>query len=181
VGYGLSNQVANKLASKRDPNLEAEILQWIAAVMGEPLPKGNYEDVLKDGQVLCRLMMKLLPGSIPRINSSGGQFKLMENINHFQSACKKYGVGEEDVFQTVDLWERRNIPQVTNCLMSLGRACYSHPEFTGPTLGPRPSEENKREFTDEQLRAGDGIVGLQAGFNKGATQAGQNIGNSRHM
>lgn len=37
-------------------------------------------------------------------------------------------------------------------------------------MGPKPSEENKREFTEEQLRAGDGIIGLQAGTNKGATQ-----------
>jgi len=181
MGYGLSCQVANKLASKRDPILEAEVLQWIECVMGSPLPKGAYEDVLKDGVVLCNLMLKLMPGSIAKINTQGGQFKLMENINRFQEAAKKYGVSEIDVFQTVDLWERRNIPQVTNCIMSLGRACYSHPEFQGPCLGPKPSEKNEREFTEEQLRAGESIINLQMGTNKGANQSGQSFGNSRHM
>jgi hypothetical protein len=27
------------------------------------------------------LMNKISPGSVPKINSSGGQFKMMENIN----------------------------------------------------------------------------------------------------
>jgi len=35
------------------------------------------------------------------------------------------------------------------------------------------------KFTDEQLRAGEGIIGLQAGSNKGASQAGQNFGKTR--
>lgn len=58
---------------------------------------------------------------------------------------------------------------------------YRHPEFQGPNLGPRPAEECKRDFTEEQLRAGEAIIGLQAGSNKGATQAGQNMGASRKI
>jgi hypothetical protein len=42
--------------------------------------------------------------------------------------------------------------------------------------------KNEREFTDEQIRAGrDSHIGLQAGYNKGATQSGLNIGNTRHI
>lgn len=51
----------------------------------------------------------------------------------------------------------------------------------GLLLGPRPSEENKRAFSEQQLRAGEGLIGLQAGSNKGATQAGQNFGASRKI
>jgi len=181
VGYGLSAQVANKLASKRDPELEAEALGWIEAILGEKLPQGNYDDVLKDGVVLCKFMNKLSPGSINKINTTGAQFKMMENINKFQEACKKFGVPDIDVFQTVDLWEKRNLSVVTQCIMAIARACYSHPEFTGPFLGPKPSEENKREFSEEQLRAGDAVISLQYGTNKGASQSGQNFGQTRHM
>lgn len=39
----------------------------------------------------------------------------------FQAALKKYGVPEEEIFQTADLYERRNIPQVTLCLFALSR------------------------------------------------------------
>ncbi|KAG8184540.1 hypothetical protein JTE90_012629 [Oedothorax gibbosus] len=179
--FGLSAQVANKLAGKRDPQLEAEIMQWIGEIMGQKLPAGPYDEVLRDGVILCNLMNTLMPGCVQKINTSGGQFKMMENINRFQDAAKKWGVPEIDVFQTVDLWEKRNIGQVTQCLMALGRACYSHPEYKGPCLGPKPSEENKRTFTEEQLRAGEGIINLQAGYNKGANQSGQSFGNTRHM
>lgn len=42
------------------------------------------------------------------------------------------------------------------------------------------STENKRNFTDEQIRQGrDAQIGLQAGQNKGASQAGQNMGKQR--
>lgn len=34
--------------------------------------------------------------------------------------------------------------------------CYKHPEFKGPQLGPPPANENRREFTEKQLRAGEG-------------------------
>ncbi|KAG9511274.1 Muscle-specific protein 20, partial [Fragariocoptes setiger] len=169
------------IAGKRDPALEAEVLAWIEALIGEKLPAGNFEDILRDGQILCKLIQKLMPGSIPKINTSGGQFKFMENINNFQTACRKYGVPDVDVFQTVDLYEKRNIPAVTQCIMALGRTCYLHPEFKGPFLGPKPAEENRREFTDEQLKAGDTVINLQYGTNKGANQSGQNFGNTRHM
>lgn len=43
------------------------------------------------------------------------------------------------------------------------------------------STEHKREFTEDQLRAGEGHIGLQAGYNKGATQSGINIGKPRSV
>ena len=99
----------------------------------------------------------------------------------FQAAIKNYGVPDIDVFQTVDLWDRKDIAQVTNTIFGLGRAAYKHPEWTGPFLGPKPADENKRDFSEETLKAGQSIIGLQAGSNKGATQAGQNIGAGRKI
>jgi len=179
--YGLSAQIAGKIAGKRDPASEQEVLEWIEAVTGERLPNAPYDEILKDGQVLCRLINALMPGYITKINTGGGQFKLMENINKFQDACKAYGVPEIDVFQTVDLWEKRNIPQVTQCIFALGRTAQIHPEFRGPVLGPKFSDENRRQFSQEQLRAGEGIINLQYGTNKGANQAGLSFGTTRHM
>ena len=37
----------------------------------------------------------------------------MENIGNFLEGCYKYGLNKEDMFQTVDLYEAQNIPQVS--------------------------------------------------------------------
>ena len=58
---------------------------------------------------------------------------------------------------------------------------YKHPEWRGPYLGPRPAEENRRDFSEDVLRAGQSVIGLQAGTNKLASQSGQNFGASRKI
>lgn len=99
---------------KRNKDLEAEVLTWIFGVLGEPVPKGEFEDILKDGVVLCNLMNKLAPGSVKKIATKGTNFQLMENIQRFQAGMKAYGVPQEEIFQTADLFERRNVAQVNN-------------------------------------------------------------------
>ena len=44
--------------------------------------------------------------------------------------------------------------------------------FSGPTLGPKESKGEKRDFTEEQLRAGQNVIGLQMGTNKGGIPSG---------
>lgn len=106
--------------------MDKEAQTWIETVLEFKFPAGEtYEETLKDGQVLCRLINKLKPGSVAKINESGGQFKMMENLNNFQKALKEYGVADVDVFQTVDLWEKKDISNVTNTIFALGRAVSS--------------------------------------------------------
>lgn len=169
--------------------------------MGEPVPKGEFEDILKDGVILCNLMNKLAPGSVKKIATKGTNFQLMENIQRFQAGMKAYGVPQEEIFQTADLFERRNIPQVriySQCtlrkiivfngfqvvlsLYCLGRLTQKHPEYKGPSLGPKMADKNERTFTEEQLRSSEGLLNLQMGYNKGASQSGHGgFGNTRHM
>jgi len=59
------------------------VLDWIAAVLGEALPNGEYEDILKDGVVLCKLINKLAPDSVKKIQTKGTNFQLMENIQRW--------------------------------------------------------------------------------------------------
>lgn len=71
----------HQLASKRNPEQEKEAQSWIEEILGAKFPPGEaFEDVLKDGTVLCQLINKIKPGSVSKINTSGGQFKMMENI-----------------------------------------------------------------------------------------------------
>lgn len=174
------------MAGKRNKELEAEVAGWISACLGEPLPPGAIEDVLKDGVILCNLINKLAPGSVKKIQTKGTNFQLMENIQRFQAAIKNYGLPQEEIFQTADLFERRNISQVILSLYSLGRITQKHPEWTGPSLGPKMADKNERQFTEEQLRASEGHLNLQMGVSSRqtglASQSGHGgMGNTRHM
>ncbi|XP_070568592.1 myophilin-like [Ptychodera flava] len=184
-GYGMSAQVAAKIGAKRDPEQEQQVKDWIETLTGEPFPTPDYAEALKDGIIICKLANVLEPGSVKKINTNKGQsFKLRENIEQFQKFAKNYGVPEVDVFQVVDLFEKGNIAQFTQCIFAVGRLAQTKPGYSGPALGPKQAMENKREWTDEQLQQQKQMkseIGLQMGSNKGASQAGQNFGLGRQI
>jgi len=189
-GFGMTAELANKKAAKFDVDLANEALGWIVDVLhtgnkadqadkiGMVSTQKDVQSPLKDGVVLCHLINVIRPGSVSRINDSKMAFKQMENIGKFLDGCEKLGINKIDLFQTVDLYEGQNIPQVINGIFALGRKARKI-GYNGPSLGPEEASENRREFTEEQLRAGEAVIGLQAGSNKGASQAGQNFGKTR--
>lgn len=183
MGYGLTAELELKKQEKYDADEETAALGWIEAVLNKPGlfddVTGSYEvqQVLKDGILLCELINTLQPGSVKRVNHQKMPFFKMENIGNYLSACESYGVEKADLFQTVDLFEGRNMSAVINGIHALGRK--AHKKFDGPALGPREATRNVRDFSDDQLKAGHGIIGLQMGTNKVASAAGINMGKSR--
>ncbi|XP_013387823.1 muscle-specific protein 20-like [Lingula anatina] len=166
-----------------------EALAWIEAVTGRPLLENgmSYKDqfevmqVLKDGEALCELVNAIAPGIVKKINRSKLAFKQMENIELFLTACKQLGMKDVDVFQTQDLYEGKNMYIVINCIHILGSLAQKH-DFQGPVIGVKLADMNKRNFGEEKLKAGQHVIGLQMGTNKGASQAGMTAyGMTRHM
>ena len=47
----------------------------------------------------CRLINKLNPGSVKKINTMNAPFKQRENIEMFLKGCEKYGLQAQDLFQ----------------------------------------------------------------------------------
>lgn len=187
-GYGYSAEMSDKIDSKWNKDLANEGFDWIRKCLphenGIPRRVNSAEDVknaLKDGVILCKLANTIKPGSVKKINTQKMPFMQMENIGKFLTACEHIGCEKTDLFQTVDLFEGSNIPSVIAAIHSLGRKARKQPGFKGPTLGPKEAAQNKREFTQEQLRAGNSVIGLQMGSNKGASQAGQNFGKTRSI
>jgi len=189
-GYGMTAELAKKKAAKFDCDVANEAFAWMVEVLDlakvdqsfiSPLNEVSTEkDVhvpLKTGVILCHLINAIKPNSVRKINTNNMAFKQMENIGNFLTACEDIGCQKADLFQTVDLYEANNIPQVINGIYALGRKAQNI--YDGPSLGPEEATHNKREFTADQLRAGEGVIGLQAGSNKGASQAGQNFGKTR--
>ncbi|XP_048450223.1 transgelin-3-like isoform X2 [Rhincodon typus] len=69
----------------------------------------------------------------------------------------------------------KNLPAVQQSLMALGGKAISKDDgyFRGdPSWFPRKAAQNPRDFTEEQMRQGQTIIGLQMGSNRGASQAG---------
>jgi hypothetical protein len=78
--------------------LNSQALEWIAAMTG--LTKKADESVnqfLKNGVVLCKLMNRLQPESIKKINESSMAFKQMENIGNFLDAAQVKRLQTENV------------------------------------------------------------------------------------
>lgn len=103
---------------------EQEAQAWIEAIVGERF-RGSFEDSLRDGVLLCKLMNKLKPGIIQKINVSGGDYKMMDNISQFQRAAAHWGVGDTDLFNANDLWDMKNIALVTQTIFAVARAVRS--------------------------------------------------------
>ena len=76
----------------------------------------------------------------------------MENISSFLRACRDFGVQEYELFETVDLFEEKDLGVVLRCIMALGRALQKRPGYNGPTLGPRESSSNTRNFTPSEQK-----------------------------
>lgn len=54
----------------------------------------------------------------------------MENINKFIKVAQDIGVPHDQLFRTVDLFEKKNIPEVTAGLIAIARTICNDPAFT---------------------------------------------------
>ncbi|KAI5646563.1 calponin-like domain-containing protein [Phthorimaea operculella] len=178
---GINAEAQARINSKYNDNIATETLEWIKLITGEDINTAgdvdNLYSVLKDGTLLCKLVNALQPGAVKKVNQSSMAFKCMENINAFLEAVVKMGVPPQETFQTIDLWERQNLYSVVVCLQSLGRKAGN---FGKPSIGPKEAEKNVREFTEEQLKAGQNVISLQYGTNKGQ-QTGISFGGRRQI
>uniref|UniRef100_A0A671TVC9 Transgelin n=1 Tax=Sparus aurata TaxID=8175 RepID=A0A671TVC9_SPAAU len=196
--YGLSREVQEKIEQKYDTDLEQRLVDWIVAQCGGNIERPqsgreNFQKWLMDGtdpqlffscgqcgqlDILCRLINSLYPRGkepIKKIPDTQMAFKQMEKISQFLQAAEAYGVTTTDIFQTVDLWEGKDMSAVQRTLMALGSVAVTKDD--GHYRGDRDwfhrkAQGYRREFSQEQLRQGESLIGLQMGSNRGASQSG---------
>eukprot|EP01041_Mallomonas_annulata_P009333 gene9333-19375_t len=102
---------------------ESDVKQWITSITGHEIgDDGSLADALKSGVILCELINKIEPGTIQKIDDSKTHFKQMENIKRFLRACRSFGMKEHDVFETIDLYEQKDMRAVVRCLLALRRS-----------------------------------------------------------
>jgi hypothetical protein len=153
-GFGLDAELERQKQLRYDHGAEAEAREWITAVTGErPRAGQGFSEWLRDGTVLCKLANGIVPNTIRTINQSTMPFKQMENISSYLRACRTFGMSEYDLFETVDLYEDKDIGLVVRQILALGRTIQTTvPRYRGPVVGPRMAQSNPRDFNEEQLR-----------------------------
>jgi len=177
--YGLSRECHMKAQAKFSVERARECMSWVEDVLDRKLePEAmqikdqiEFSNILKDGSVLCQLINAIEPGAVKKINTMNAPFKQRENIEMYLKACVAYGLKEQDLFQVNDLYENKNLYMIVDNLYNLGGMTQKK-GWSGPVLGVKVASENKRNFDDDVLKAGQSVIGLQYGSNKGASQAG---------
>lgn len=172
---------------------EAQVRRWIEAVLGrnvfgEKSGADAVQEVLADGTVLLELANELCKadpnhslGPAIKVSTENKAFKKMDNINKYLIFCSEcLQVPNGDQFQTVDLYEKQNMAAVISQIHAVGRRSVAK-GLNVPALGPKEAKANKREFSEEQLKAGENVIGLQMGTNKLASQAGDHFGRPRQV
>ena len=153
--YGMDKELAEKAAAKYDPALEAAAREWVQAVSGLSFDAdASLQSELKSGVVLCQLANAIKPGVCRKPSTMAAPFKQMENIANYLEACDALGVPKHDQFQTVALFEDKDMMAVLVNLQALGRAAQRSSGYSGPVFGPKLAEANVREFSADVLVKG---------------------------
>jgi len=110
--------------AERNAELELKVTDWIESVLGER-PLTSYEDFIKDGKVISRVMTSIVFNSVPMedIAAEWGANPGLDRVKSAIREIKRYGV--VDVFEPEDLLELKNIPKVTKCLAQLSKLAAS--------------------------------------------------------
>ncbi|CAH2315142.1 rho guanine nucleotide exchange factor 6 isoform X1 [Pelobates cultripes] len=108
-------------------NPEEQTVTWLISlgVLNSPKkticdPEEFLKCSLKDGVVLCKLMNRLLPGSVDKFFAEPkSEGECLENIKEFLKACTSLRI---ELFDANDLYTGENFPKVLSTLSAVNRA-----------------------------------------------------------
>ena len=161
--FGFSHHVVQEYSSPSGSE-EDIVMHWLQDITGLLLVSivskpDSFHQNLRSGVVLCQAANKIMPNAVPKISMQDKPFNQRENISAFINFLRRVGVAEKDLFGTEDLFEGKNMRQVVISLLSLGRALYKVPNYSGPS--PSRPETLRRRSTFEVRQ--DGLWGKAGG------------------
>jgi len=192
-GYGFSKEIQNRIDAKYAAKDEREVSEWFDSLgLGCPCEgRDHMQEFLESGERLCQLANIIQPNAIKKIhdiakcNLAGMKgMKMQENISFFIRWAKSFGLTETDSFQTVYLYEGKDMGQVLATLRKVGGLAKSKGCSVGKCIGVAESKQNKRNFSAEKLNAGKHMTTNQTSGSSGAIAAkdtGINYGLGRQV
>lgn len=147
---------------------EIETREWIEEILNISMSDEPLQSQLKDGVILCNLINEILkkePSSVIKCpKRSSLEFVQMENIEYFINNARLLNVPDCENFQTIDLFEGKNMKQVFTCIYSLSRNLYKNGRSDIRVIGPKLVDKISISFTKDQLDEAKRTVSRQYGF-----------------
>jgi len=131
VLFGLDLETKLKIEENFDEQAERDALDWIEAVTQEQVDHLWLH--LKSGRVLCKMINKIRPGTIKKINKQKIPMLERENIQHFLKGVQAFGVLSSELFSVDELYKATDLNAVLKTIYALERctSSYSHiPEMS---------------------------------------------------
>eukprot|EP01113_Clastostelium_recurvatum_P038198 TRINITY_DN5681_c0_g1_i1.p1 TRINITY_DN5681_c0_g1~~TRINITY_DN5681_c0_g1_i1.p1 ORF type:complete len:237 (+),score=36.67 TRINITY_DN5681_c0_g1_i1:68-778(+) len=100
---------------------QTHVREWIMAVLNEDSMMEDLSLSLKDGKILCRLVIALEPGAIQMYHDAEElpRHLMIENINTFLRTIRWVGVPNTHIFEPMDLYDCHNMRRVVDCMLYL--------------------------------------------------------------
>jgi len=126
------------------PGLAIACQEWVEGVVGIMSPGAieHFEQWLRSGVILCKLINAIVPGSVASIYEGPKAFNQRENISKYCLAVRNLGIPGPDMFDTTDLFEGKNFNMVLTNLNALANLCQTLPGYTGPIIQDTSKAKN---------------------------------------
>eukprot|EP00118_Oscarella_pearsei_P000613 m.5379 g.5379 ORF g.5379 m.5379 type:complete len:1656 (+) comp13020_c0_seq1:143-5110(+) len=127
-----------------------EAQRWIEEVTGENFRVPRFKASLQDGTLLCKLVNRIKPGVVKKINTIRTTMCYLENVSFFLNACKEIGLKGSQLFDGSDLQDvprrkeakdgsirgdsERTLRNVCITIYWLGKAANRISGYQGPQL-----------------------------------------------
>lgn len=131
----LAADIATKEEFKYNPEVEAAAIRWIEQVLETSSNGQSFYTFLKSGVILCKLANKIQPQIVPSVYEGALPYRQMENIGSYIRGCQQWGLRDEELFETADLFAERNLNSVVNHIHVLAHWLTKRPEgWNGPVI-----------------------------------------------
>ncbi|KAI5187481.1 Ras GTPase-activating-like protein IQGAP2/3 [Nematocida homosporus] len=125
-----------------------EAKNWMERTIGEEIQTNSFEEALRDGVYLAKLVKVFMPELVPRIFTDPVlQYRHTDNINAFFSFTRSVGLSYVFLFELVDLYEKKNPPRVIYCIHAL-----AHLLAKKSVAGKLSSLVGTARFSDAEIR-----------------------------